>query len=100
LRHRVDERPERFEQINYGRAAPVEYEEIKVADELGTPGIEVPRQQDDLVVYRPGMKMADVERAAIEAALRESKGNRRKAAQQLGIAERTLYRRIKDHELE
>jgi DNA-binding NtrC family response regulator len=51
------------------------------------------------VVYRAGMTMADVERAAIEAALRETQGNRRKAAEVLGIGERTLYRKLKHYAL-
>ena len=51
------------------------------------------------VLYRPGMTMADVERATIEAALRETKGNRRKAAEILGIGERTLYRKLKEYAL-
>jgi len=45
------------------------------------------------------MTMAEVERAAIEAALRETKGNRRKAAEVLGIGERTLYRKLKEYAL-
>jgi DNA-binding NtrC family response regulator len=51
------------------------------------------------VVYRPGMTMAEVERAAIEATLKETKGNRRKAAEILGIGERTLYRKLKEYAL-
>ena len=51
------------------------------------------------VLYREGMTMADVERSAIEAALRENHGNRRKASEQLGIGERTLYRKIKEYGL-
>jgi DNA-binding NtrC family response regulator len=43
--------------------------------------------------------MADVERAAIEAALRQTNGNRRKAAEVLGIGERTLYRKLKEYQL-
>jgi DNA-binding NtrC family response regulator len=43
--------------------------------------------------------MAEVERAAIEAALKESRGNRRKAAETLGIGERTLYRKLKEYAL-
>jgi len=43
--------------------------------------------------------MAEVERAAIEAALREAQGNRRRAAEVLGIGERTLYRKIKSYRL-
>jgi DNA-binding NtrC family response regulator len=45
------------------------------------------------------MTMAEVERAAIEGALRETKGNRRRAAELLGIGERTLYRKIKEYGL-
>jgi len=41
------------------------------------------------------MTMAEVEKRAIEAALEEHQGNRRKAAEVLGIGERTLYRKIK-----
>ena len=51
------------------------------------------------VLYRSGMTMADVERAAIEGALRDSSGNRRKAAAALGVGERTLYRKIKEYGL-
>jgi len=51
------------------------------------------------VIYRAGMTMADVERAAIEAALKETRGNRRKAADVLGIGERTLYRKLKEYAL-
>jgi DNA-binding NtrC family response regulator len=51
------------------------------------------------VIYRAGMSMADVERAAIEAALKETHGNRRKAAEMLGIGERTLYRKLKEYAL-
>ncbi|MCA9665157.1 MAG: sigma-54-dependent Fis family transcriptional regulator [Myxococcales bacterium] len=39
--------------------------------------------------------LADVERDAIEAALRHSGGNRARAARLLGIGEATLYRRLK-----
>ncbi|MSR35136.1 MAG: sigma-54-dependent Fis family transcriptional regulator [Gemmatimonadetes bacterium] len=53
-----------------------------------------------VVVYRRGMRMDELERAAIMAALREEGGNRRKAAEVLGIGERTLYRKIKEYGLE
>jgi DNA-binding NtrC family response regulator len=51
------------------------------------------------VTVTPGMKMADIERAVIEAALKETKGNRRRAAEMLGIGERTLYRKIKEYRM-
>jgi DNA-binding NtrC family response regulator len=43
--------------------------------------------------------MADVERAAIEVALRDTGGNRRRAAEMLQIGERTLYRKLREYQL-
>jgi two-component system response regulator FlrC len=43
--------------------------------------------------------MAEAEKAAIEAALRLHEGNRKKAAEHLGIGERTLYDKLKKHGL-
>ncbi len=43
----------------------------------------------------PEMTMAEIEREAISIALAGVGGNRRKAAERLGIGERTLYRKIK-----
>jgi DNA-binding NtrC family response regulator len=43
------------------------------------------------------MTMAEIERLAIEAALRETRGNRRKAAEILDIGERTMYRKLKEY---
>jgi DNA-binding NtrC family response regulator len=64
-------------------------------------GIEAPGAPPppNLVVVRPGMTMAEIERAAIEAALRELRGNRRKAAEMLGIGERTLYRKLQEYHI-
>ncbi len=87
LRRRIEERPQRVEVIEVGHGAPP----LGPVDAEPAPTAEV--------LYRPGMTMADVERATIEAALRETKGNRRKAAEILGIGERTLYRKIKEYAL-
>jgi DNA-binding NtrC family response regulator len=54
----------------------------------------------DGVVFRPGMTMEDLEREAIRTVLEETGGNRRKAAESLGIGERTLYRKLKKYGLE
>ena len=53
----------------------------------------------NVVSIAPGTKMSEVERAVIEAALKETRGNRRRAAELLGIGERTLYRKIKEYRL-
>jgi DNA-binding NtrC family response regulator len=45
------------------------------------------------------MTMAEIEKAAILAALRESRGNRRKAAEILQIGERTMYRKLKEYQV-
>jgi DNA-binding NtrC family response regulator len=55
---------------------------------------EAPTREEGVVVFRPGMTIEDMERQAIQAALTEVRGNRRKAAEMLGIGERTLYRKI------
>jgi DNA-binding NtrC family response regulator len=53
----------------------------------------------NIVTIPPGTKMPDIERQVIEAALKETRGNRRRAAEMLGIGERTLYRKIKEYKV-
>jgi DNA-binding NtrC family response regulator len=67
-------------------AAPFDEDEEDVEDE-------------GVVVYRRGMTMRDLEREAIMSALAEVDGNRRAAAEMLGIGERTLYRKIKEYDI-
>jgi DNA-binding NtrC family response regulator len=87
LRRRLDEKPQRVEVIEVGPGST-----------LAPPSpVTVDVTPDSDVVYRSGMTMADVERAAIEATLRDTRGNRRKAAEVLGIGERTLYRKLKEY---
>jgi DNA-binding NtrC family response regulator len=59
-----------------------------------------PEREEGTVVFRPGKTMADMEREAISAALLHSRGNRRRAAEMLGIGERTLYRKLKEYHIE
>ncbi|HEY7683575.1 MAG TPA: sigma-54 dependent transcriptional regulator [Gemmatimonadales bacterium] len=89
VRRRLDERPQRVQVIELGESQPV-------ADVL--PATEA--EERGAVVYRPGMTMAEVEKEAIVAALTQNRGNRRKAAEMLGIGERTLYRKIKAFKLD
>lgn len=89
LRRRLDDRPQRVQVIELGEPQPV-------ADLLPVSEAE----ERSSVVYRPGMTMADVEKETISAALTQHRGNRRKAAEMLGIGERTLYRKIKAYKIE
>jgi DNA-binding NtrC family response regulator len=93
LRRRLDDQVAQSDRRWLGEVAP------QVA--LQSPGIE-PQDQappPNLVTISPRMTMAEIERAAIEAALRETQGNRRKAAEMLQIGERTLYRKLKEYQL-
>src|SRR5690606_17419005 len=54
-------------------------------------------KEHEVVVYKPGMTLRELEEKAIIAALKEVAGNRRKAAEMLGMGERTLYRKIKEY---
>ncbi len=93
LRRRIDEEPARVELIEVEAArAEDEVHAIDLTD--SDAAIESPT-----VLYQSGMSMAEVEEATIRAALRDSGGNRRKAAERLGIGERTLYRKIKEYDL-
>jgi DNA-binding NtrC family response regulator len=58
-----------------------------------------PAPPPNVLTITPGTKMSDIERMAIEAALKETRGNRRRASEMLGIGERTLYRKIKEYKL-
>ena len=89
LRRRIDDRPQRVQVIELGESQPVA--DVLPANEPEDRGT---------VLYRPGMTMADVEKEAIIMALTQHRHNRRKAAEALGIGERTLYRKIKAYKLE
>ena len=89
LRRRMDDGPQRVQVIEL-TDGPLLGEVSQIAE----------HDAGEEVLYRSGMTMEDVEKAAIAAALREFRGNRRRAAEQLGIGERTLYRKIKAYSLE
>lgn len=53
-------------------------------------------QHDD----NESLNLSDIGRQVVEKALERNGGNRKKAAQELGISDRTLYRRIKQYGLD
>jgi DNA-binding NtrC family response regulator len=80
-------------------AAPIE---ITVHDGDLVASEEVDTVAEDVPTIRvtPDMTMDEVEREAIRIALEEMDGNRRKAAERLGIGERTLYRKLRQYDLD
>jgi transcriptional regulator with PAS, ATPase and Fis domain len=120
---RVDMDDLRREFEAYRRGMPLQIEPATVVGrvhEHGDEGIEVayapkadrnlppphgaqlggPVDDAGVVVFRAGMTIDDMERQAIRAALAQVGGNRRRAAELLGIGERTLYRKIAKYDLE
>jgi len=91
LRRRVEDERTRYASLAVDGVAPAE----AIAPPVG--GVEPPLNlvSGNFITIRRGMKMAEIEQTAIEAALRETRGNRRKAAEILDIGERTLYRKLK-----
>jgi transcriptional regulator with PAS, ATPase and Fis domain len=57
---------------------------LEIADEV---------EEDDL-------RLEKKEKILIEKALKKHRGNRRKAAEELGVSERTIYRKIREYDLE
>ncbi len=82
---RAEAHPTNYTYINASEGHDVATTYDAVAEEIHEP--------DNLNLGNLGRKM-------VEKALERNAGNRRKAAQELGISDRTLYRRIKQYGLE
>lgn len=71
--------------------------------EIVPPGESVRSQDsgydDGYIKIVPGTSLQEVERLLLKATLDMVGGNRRMASELLGIGERTLYRKIKEHEI-
>jgi DNA-binding NtrC family response regulator len=114
LKLQIEELRSRVNDLGSGRGRIAESSESTVANVIASNGdesrpvvenavfadaITPPERgpQPVTVTIAPGMTMAEIEKAAITAALAETRGNRRKAAELLGIGERTMYRKLRDY---
>ena len=97
---------------------PVEqyYTPTLPANELQNPDIQIdnaPRTGRPIIINQPSsggfqptetveenLSLVEMEKEMIGKALKKHKGRRKEAAEDLGISERTLYRKIKEYELE
>lgn len=73
---------------------------VEQQDSSSKPVEYLPVLEDDKIIGRVGMKMADIEKAAIYKTLKETGENKSKAAKILGIGVRTLYRKLDEYEKE
>jgi DNA-binding NtrC family response regulator len=102
LRVQVEELRRRLERTT----EPMQVIDVDDEAQVSIPASSIPAMgaeeepEPTVVVWREGMTMADVERATIQAVLDQQGGNRRRAAQLLGIGERTLYRKLKEYHLD
>jgi DNA-binding NtrC family response regulator len=60
-----------------------------------------PTHEDEVRVEEvpEGVRMEDVEKARIQKALQQTKGDKRKAAELVGLSERTFFRKCKEYGL-
>ncbi|MGH7539853.1 MAG: sigma-54 interaction domain-containing protein [Gemmatimonadota bacterium] len=89
-------------EIEVSEMAEAVLDEISVGDEgdLGGAPTGDAGPERTVIHFRPGMSMAELEREAIVATLRDVDGNRRRAAEKLQIGERTLYRKLKEYDID
>lgn len=85
LRSRLDQEPPTEE------AGPYSYEARSKSLVLQSPG---------LLPVRPARSLEESEREAVADALRRCGGNKKLAAEQLDISQRTLYRKIREYNLD
>lgn len=102
MRASIDELREEVRQMKGqsapGRLAlPSDFADITaIADDEA----EVKAEQSKETEQAPTLNIDQVERQMLEKALQRNAGNRKKAASELGISDRTLYRRLKQYGLE
>ena len=73
---------------------------IQPMDPIGTPTMEDAEAEEYVDPEPENLNVNDWSRQALEKALGRNGGNRKKAALELGISDRTLYRRLKQYGLD
>ena len=80
-------------QLSTTQLSTVTSPQSTVEDAIAEEYIELEREPENL-------NLNDISKQMLEKALERNHGNRRKAAQELGISDRTLYRRLKQYGLD
>lgn len=79
------------ENITHGSIIPVSSQPMFLTEN---------REMQDTILVDESLNIMDKEKELIEKALRKHKGKRKDAASDLGISERTLYRKLKEYDIE
>lgn len=80
----------------------MESEEVSsdyVKETAASPTLESEAVKDPVFAEAPRRTLEEIEREAIKIALERNGGNKRRAAEELGISERTIHRKIQDYNL-
>lgn len=114
LRHEMGQLKKQFESNGKQTIASKEQQAIGIGNNSNLPAQQIYIQQQEkpmaedaiaeeyveLDKEQESLNLDDLERQMLEKALERNGGNRKKAAQELGISDRTLYRRIKQYGLD
>ena len=99
LKHKVDVLESQMQQMPRYTDEVVPYNPVTTASVSSSEGgdkiPDEPEEVDSLVE----VKMTDVQKETIRKSLVRNKGNRKATAAELGLSERTLYRKIKEYSL-
>lgn len=79
---------------------PVPYTPTLSKNDAATAQPEAEEAEAEEIKEMETLNLSDVSRQIIEKTLQRNNGNRKRTAQELGISDRTLYRRIKQYGLE
>ena len=84
--------------INQGgtHISPISSTRITASQDIGN----IEEAEAEEINENESLNLSDLGRQMVEKALERNSGNRKKAAQELGISDRTLYRRIKQYGLD
>ena len=103
LRKQLDEARQLGGAASYGNSHPIPMEPLRYPSPIEREQNMTRHEAEDAVVEEinepESLNLSDIGRQMVEKALERNDGNRKKAAQELGISDRTLYRRIKQYGL-
>lgn len=75
------------------------FQDQTMDDDFGMPGNDTGNIQDTEEIIEESLSLLDKEKELILKALEKHHGKRKYAAEELGISERTLYRKLKEYEI-